>query len=134
AELKDKPVQEIASLKPDKPPAEEDIGEPAKATTKEQKAASLLLDHQARLSEYFLTYESPENYRKLYAQLVNLRDEKLKLEKAITTTMVMGEMTKPRDTFVLGRGQYDNRKEKVTPGVPSFLPPLQSGAPLNRLT
>jgi hypothetical protein len=134
AELKDKPVEEIASLKPDKPPAEEDIGEPAKAMTKEQKVASLLADHQARLSEYFLTYESPENYRKLYAQLINLRDEKQKLEKAITTTMVMGEMTKPRDTFVLGRGQYDNPKEKVTPGVPSFLSPLPSGAPLNRLT
>ena len=28
--------------------------------------------------------------------------------------MIMAEMKKPRDTFVLGRGQYDNPKEKVT--------------------
>ena len=28
--------------------------------------------------------------------------------------MVMTEMKKPRDTFVLGRGQYDNPGEKVT--------------------
>ena len=43
-------------------------------------------------------------------------------------------MKKPRDTFLLGRGQYDNPKEKVEPRVPSFLPPLPANAPLNRLT
>ncbi len=47
--------------------------------------------------------------------------------------MVMAEMKKPRDTFVLGRGQYDNPGEKVTPGVPGFLPPLPPGVPPNRL-
>jgi hypothetical protein len=63
-----------------------------------------------------------------------LRTEKDKLQRSIMTTMVMQEMKKPRDTFILGRGQYDNPKDKVAPGVPSFLPPLPSGAPLNRLT
>ena len=47
--------------------------------------------------------------------------------------MIMAEMKKPRDTFVLGRGQYDNPKEKVTPGVPAFLPPMAPGLPMNRL-
>ena len=32
--------------------------------------------------------------------------------------MVMGEMAKPRDTFVLARGDYRNQTEKVQPGVP----------------
>ena len=40
----------------------------------------------------------------------------------------MAEMKKPRDTFILGRGQYDNPGEKVTPGVPAFLPPMPPGA------
>ena len=62
-----------------------------------------------------------------------MRAQKEKLEQSIPTTMVMAEMKKPRDTFILGRGQYDNPKEKVTPGVPSFLPPLPPGAPPNRL-
>ena len=47
--------------------------------------------------------------------------------------MIMAEMKKPRETFVLGRGQYDNPKEKVTAGVPSFLPPMAPGLPMNRL-
>jgi hypothetical protein len=48
--------------------------------------------------------------------------------------MVMEEMEKPRDTFVLGRGDYRNRGDKVEPGVPAILPPLPKGAPANRLT
>ena len=54
-------------------------------------------------------------------------------ERALPSTMVMREMEKPRDTFVLARGQYDQPREKVTPGVPGFLPPLPAGAPANRL-
>jgi hypothetical protein len=65
--------------------------------------------------------------------LEELRKERGKLEKSITTTMVMAEMSKPRDTFVLGRGQYDNKGEKVTPGVPLFLPPMSQDLPINRL-
>jgi len=132
--LAGKPVEQIESLKPEKPPQEADIGDTEKAETKEQKEADLLKKHQARLSEYFLTREAPEPYRERYAQLKDLRAKKEKLERSIPTTMVMAEMTKPRDTFVLGRGQYDNPGEKVTPGTPAFLPPLAAGAPPNRLT
>ena len=46
----------------------------------------------------------------------------------------MAEMKKPRETFLLGRGQVDNPKERVLPGVPDFLLPLRKEAPLNRLT
>jgi hypothetical protein len=35
--------------------------------------------------------------------------------------MVMEEMPTPRDSFVLQRGQYDRRGEKVTPGMPESL-------------
>ena len=55
-------------------------------------------------------------------------------EKTVPTTMVMQELDKPRDTFVLKRGEYDKPGEKVTPGVPSFLPPLPRDQPANRLT
>jgi hypothetical protein len=134
SELAGKPVQEIESLKAEKPPEEADIGDTEKAQTKEEKEAGELKNHQARLSEYFLTLEAPEHYRQLYAQLKDQRAKKEKLQESIPTTMVMAEMKKPRDTFVLGRGQYDNPGEKVTPGTPAFLPPLPSGAPPNRLT
>jgi len=38
-----------------------------------------------------------------------------------------------RETFVLGRGQYDNPGERVTPGIPAIMPPLPPGLPANRL-
>ena len=133
AELQGKPVQEISVLQPDKPPAEADIGMLDKASSKEEQAANELKEHQARLNQFYLEYEAPENDRKLYNQLKDLREQRQKLEASIPTTMVMTEMAKPRDTFILGRGQYDNPQDKVTPGVPSFLPPLPAGMPANRL-
>ena len=127
------PAKEIEALQPDKRPKEADIGELEKAESKEEKRARLEKRDQARLSEYFLKHDAPETYRQVYAQLVELRKEKDKLEKSITTTMVMAEMSNPRDTFVLGRGQYDNKGEKVMPGVPAFLPPMPEDLPRNRL-
>src|SRR5204862_6241042 len=55
------------------------------------------------------------------------------IDKAIPTTMVAKEMDKARETFVLMRGEYDKKGEKVEPGVPSILPPLPKDAPTNRL-
>ena len=44
--------------------------------------------------------------------------------QAIPDAMVMQEMAKPRDTFMLVRGQYDKKGEKVTAGTPAMLPAL----------
>ena len=47
--------------------------------------------------------------------------------------MVMKEMAKPRDTFILDRGQYDKPTTKVTAGVPAAFPSMPAGQPMNRL-
>ncbi len=86
---------------------------------------------QAR--EYFLTYAAPETLRTAYAELKALRRQKDDLDRQIPTTMVMAEMAKPRDTFVLAMGDYRNQTEKVLPGVPAMLPALPVGAPADRL-
>ncbi len=85
------------------------------------------------LREYFLTHVAPESLRASYVELKALRARKQAFEQTIPTTMVMGEMKTPRDTFVLARGDYRNQTEKVQPGVPAVLPPLPAGAPPNRL-
>jgi hypothetical protein len=54
-------------------------------------------------------------------------------QKTIPTVMVMQEAEKPRDSFVLVRGQYNQHGEKVAPDVPASLPRLPEGAPQNRL-
>jgi hypothetical protein len=91
-------------------------------------------DQKTRLTDYFLTRVAPEPLRKLDADLKTLRAQKMELDSEIPTSMVMAEMEKPRETAVLGRGDYRNRGEKVNPGVPATLPPLPQGAPRNRLT
>jgi hypothetical protein len=47
--------------------------------------------------------------------------------------MVMDTMETPRETFVLGRGDYRNQGEKVTASVPAVLPPLPPNAEADRL-
>jgi hypothetical protein len=130
--LNGRPTDEIATLQP---PKDEDvqIGMEDTAKTKEEIEKALEKSRQAKLTEYFLEYASPQKERQLYANLIHLQEEKTKLEEAIPTVMIMAEMKKPRETFVLGRGQYDAPKEKVTANVPSFLPPMAPGLPMNRL-
>ena len=52
---------------------------------------------------------------------------------ALPNSMVMREMSKPREAFLLIRGQYDRRGEPVAAGLPAALPPLPSGQSMNRL-
>ena len=91
-------------------------------------------DENARVRNYFLTYAAPDALQRIYAELKSLRKEKEVLDKAIPTVMVMSEMEKPRETFVLGRGDYRNKTDKVSPGVPAVLSPLPPDAPANRLS
>src|SRR6185436_6590907 len=66
-------------------------------------------------------------------ELAVLRKEQTELDKKIVTSMVMTQMPNPRDTFLLMRGEYDKKGDKVTPGVPASLSPLPKDAPPNRL-
>lgn len=72
-------------------------------------------------------------YRAIAAEIAAMKKDRETLNKAIPTAMVMAEMDKPRDTFILMRGQYDKKGDKVTADVPAFLPPLPAGASKNRL-
>jgi hypothetical protein len=66
-------------------------------------------------------------------ELARLRQARAELEKRIPTTMVMVEMDRPRDTFLLVRGQYDKLGAKVTADVPASMPPLPKGVKADRL-
>jgi hypothetical protein len=98
-----------------------------------QEESQRVKEQKQRLQDYFLTYDAPPDLRRVYAKLNSLKAQQAELKKEIPTVQVMAEMAKPRDTFVLARGDYRNHGDKVTPGVPSFLPPLPRDAPVNRL-
>ncbi|MBI5770058.1 MAG: PSD1 domain-containing protein [Verrucomicrobia bacterium] len=59
--------------------------------------------------------------------LANLRERLAALTEPFTT-MVMAVADKPRETFVLNRGDYQQPREKVTAATPAALPALPGGA------
>ena len=73
------------------------------------------------------------DYLRAEAALTTARQKKEALYADIPTSLVMEEMDPPRETFVLTRGDFRNKGERVTAGTPAFLPPLPAG-PTNRLT
>lgn len=90
-------------------------------------------DKDDEIHEYFLRHTAPEPYLTCYADLKKLQATLRQAEKSVATSMVMDEMAEPRETFVLGRGDYRNHGAKVEPAVPSWLSVLPPGAPKNRL-
>jgi hypothetical protein len=109
------------------------IHDPVRWLLSDTVAEKRTREQKTYLRNYFLTRDAPPNYRTLWAELNQLKEQKSRLTETIPTVMVMEEMAKPRETFVLGRGDYRNKGEKVTPGVPSIFAGLPGGAPQNRL-
>ncbi|MSU48380.1 MAG: DUF1553 domain-containing protein [Opitutus sp.] len=87
----------------------------------------------AKLRSCFLAEHAPSVLREAHATVVRLRGQRAKFLEELPTVMVMEEMAPPRETFILKRGEYDRRGERVTAGVPASLPPWPAGEPRNRL-
>lgn len=95
-------------------------------------AASRTPEQAAAVKQYFREHIS-SHLAKVRAKLQTAKAQRETLDKQIPTTMVMQEMPKPRDTFVLMRGEYDKPGEKVSAATPAVLPPFADGTPRNRL-
>ncbi|MDA1315538.1 MAG: DUF1553 domain-containing protein [Acidobacteria bacterium] len=100
---------------------------------KVSKAESRCKSQDGKIRDYYLTYYAPKRYRKAYAELQAQQGREKGLDERIPTTMVMDTMETPRDTFVLGRGDYRNKGEKVAASVPAVLPPLPPNVESDRL-
>ncbi len=96
-------AKDVADAAKDQPPAAKDQPSPAKDKAQAAK----------------------ERLAKLTKSLADL-------EHAVPVTLVMDE-GKPRDTFILLRGVYDQLGEKVTAATPAALPPMAEPFPRNRL-
>jgi hypothetical protein len=55
-------------------------------------------------------------------------------EESAPGTFVFRDLEKPRESFIMVRGQYDKPGDKVEPGVPAALPPITPTSPGARLT
>ena len=79
---------------------------------------------------YFAEHDEP--MRSLVKQLQRMNEELDRLSKGGEVSLVSEESPRLAYADVLTRGIYNQRVEKVRPGVPHFLPPLPAGAPLDR--
>ncbi|MBL9171184.1 MAG: DUF1553 domain-containing protein [Verrucomicrobiales bacterium] len=87
---------------------------------------------QQHLAAFYKLYHAP-HWVQAKDAVAAAKAEREKFDKSIPDTMVMGELEKPRETFMLMRGEYDKKGEKVEAGTPGALPPLAEGLPSNRL-
>jgi mono/diheme cytochrome c family protein len=110
---------------------------PAEVRTALKTKAAERNDQQKKLiRDHFVRYFQPQSrgvFDPLNAQVARLTKAQADLQAAFSQTMVMEEMAQPRETFLLVRGDFRAKGDKVTPGVPASLPPLPAGAPPNRL-
>jgi hypothetical protein len=90
------------------------------------------------LREYYIRYifsRSRSVFDPLNEKLAADRKELIAAEATAPSTLVMQDMPKPRDIYVLIRGAYDRKGAKVLPDVPAAIGPrLPKDAPPNRLS
>ena len=72
-------------------------------------------------------------YRTTKALSADVEKEGAEIKARAAVTHVMREKEQPPEAYVLFRGEYDKRKDKVEPNTPSALPPMPSDFPRNRL-
>ncbi len=96
--------------------------------------ASRTKDLDDRIVRAWRTRFSPA-YRAHAQRIASLKGEIATVESMVPRTMVMKELEKPRETFVLSRGRYDHpdASRPVTRGVPAALGKLPENAPKDRL-
>jgi hypothetical protein len=85
-----------------------------------------------QLFDYFLaTADKPS--LKLREELHALRRQENQTIQPIPEVMVMEEMAKPKPGYILKRGAYDARGERVSMNTPAALSPFPADQPRNRL-
>ncbi len=110
-----------------------------------EKLKAIVLTDRAKWSEaqakeirdYFVAHayaKTKDVTTPLRAKLTETEEKRKAIEKKFPTTLVFREKGgEPKPAYLLKRGEYDQRGEKVGRAVPAFLPPLPPGEPVNRL-
>lgn len=76
---------------------------------------------------------SDTEYRAATKALDQLKQEEGEIKMRGTIAHVMNERDSTAEAYLLFRGEYDKRRDKVTPATPAALPPMPDDLPRNRL-
>jgi hypothetical protein len=87
--------------------------------------------HQRELLQNYYAAHGDGSWA-LRVAIANLEERRAVLTEKFPT-MVMNIAEKPRETFVLARGDYSQPTERVQAGIPRVLPDMPQDAPSNRL-
>lgn len=115
------PLEELAAFDPD-----------AARQIMRKPADQLGETERRQLFDYWLE-TSDETWKNYEAALSDARAEQAQFAEGIREIMVMRELPEPKTAYLLFRGEYNQRRDPVSPGVPAALGSLPDGAPRNRL-
>ncbi|HET6423210.1 MAG TPA: PSD1 and planctomycete cytochrome C domain-containing protein [Planctomycetaceae bacterium] len=93
-------------------------------------------EQQRQLRDYFLQHlyaDMKPTFEPLNQKIAELNKQRADIDNQIPATMVAEDLPQPREAFVLVRGAYDKRADKVERAVPAVFPSLPEGSPNNRL-
>lgn len=93
-------------------------------------------DQLRQLKTYFLRTVCPGTDAVLDPLMKSkelVASERAKFDQSIPASMIYRDAPTPRPAFIMLRGQYDKPGERVEPGTPAALPPLQTSARPTRL-
>ena len=89
-------------------------------------------EEKTELEKFFrANVDSP--LKQAESAVAGLKQQQTRIIAAAPNVMVMLELPQPREAFILIRGEYDKRGDKVTAGLPSAFPAMPAGVPQNRL-
>ncbi len=116
----------------DAPGVPAEINKLLKDGAKKRKA-----EGEKKLRDYYLTNvctATKEPFTALAKERDALQKQRDEITKNVPSTFIWNDLEKPRDSFVMMRGQYDKPGEKVQPATPAIFPPLKKSAPDARAT
>jgi len=103
------------------------------APTRAQSAKIAALQKELATLDTDIEKADPSTKAELVSKRAALSKRLDEARKAVPTAMVMRDLEKPRETFFLHRGAYDQRGDVVSAAVPRVFPTLPEGSPSNRL-
>lgn len=90
-------------------------------------------DDRAAMLDYYLFHDD-ESYRTLVREKTELEEEAHAIERRGANTLIMQERADSKPfAYVLYRGAYDQKRDRVDARTPAILPPMTSAMPRNRL-
>lgn len=99
------------------------------------KAADQRSDEERNVLQTHYLNVVDETYKSLATKQAELSSKIAEYRKPVVNVMIMNDVPKMRDTFILARGDYASpmQEHQVKPNVPTALPGLPANATANRL-